>query len=180
MKDFIYYYFNSKYAKDDYETESGEPFSLTADTDKGKISSFDILFKYLRVIDDDVYGSSGSPKDSVKHLQGAVRLIRRSLTDNNAALAMLNAFCLSYLGTNDNETLEQELENSYKEGYRYFYSSNADKNLFYFNIGKLENKFKKNHISRKITKNMQNWATECELEIHNDWISNFKKSYTNE
>ena len=180
LKDFLYYYFNSKYAKDDYETENGEPFSLTTDTDRGKISSFDMLFKYLRVVDDDVYGSSGSPKDSVKHLQGAVRLIRRSLTDNNAALAILNAFCLSYLGTNDNETLEQELENSYKEGYRDFYSSSTDKELFYFNIGELANKFKKNHISRKITKNMQDWTTECELDIHNNWLDNFKKTYTNE
>ncbi len=36
LKDFIYYYFNSKYAKDDYETENGEPFSLTTDSDRGK------------------------------------------------------------------------------------------------------------------------------------------------
>src|SRR5690606_40842452 len=78
LKDFIYYYFNSKYAKDDYETENGEPFSLTTDSDRGKISSFEILFKYLRVINEDVYGSGGSQKDSVKHLQGAVRLIRRN------------------------------------------------------------------------------------------------------
>jgi hypothetical protein len=93
---------------------------------------------------------------------------------------MLNAFCLSYLGINDNEILEQELESSYKEGYRDFHSSSTDKNLFYHNLGKLEDKFKENHIPRKITEQMQDWATECELEIHNDWLNNFKKSYTNE
>ena len=189
LKDFIYYYFNSKYAKDDYETENGELFSLTTEkedkngikgSDRGKHSSFEILFKFLRVIDDDVYGSSGSPKDSVKHLQGAVRLIRRSLTDKNAALAMLNTFCLSYLGTNNNETLELELENSYKEGYRDFYSDTSDKNLFYDNIEKLINRFEQSHINKKTIKNMQNWTNECELEIHNNWLNNFKKSYTNE
>jgi superfamily II DNA helicase RecQ len=177
LKDFIYYYFNSKYAQVDYETENGEAFSLTTDTDKGKISSFDILFKYLRVINEDVYGSSGSPKDSVKHLQGAVRLIRRSLTDNNPALAMLNAFSIAYLGTNNNEVLEQELENSYKEGYRDFYSNNANKDEFYIGIEKLTSNFKTSHIPKKIIKKMHDWATECELEIHQDWLNNFTKSY---
>jgi hypothetical protein len=87
LKDFIYYYFNSKYANDDYVAETGEPFSLTIDTDRGKVSSFGIVEKYMRVIDDDVVGGGGTPIDNLKHLQGAVRLIRRALTDNNPALA---------------------------------------------------------------------------------------------
>ena len=178
LKDFIYYYFNSKYAQDDYETENGEPFSLTTDSDKGKISSFEILFKYLRVINEDVYGSSGSPKDSVKHLQGAVRLIRRSLTDNNPALAMLNAFCIAYLGTNNNEVLEQELENSYKEGYRDFYSNNTEKEAFYTGIEELTAKLKSSHIPKKLIKKMNDWTTECELDIHTDWLNNFTEKYT--
>jgi ATP-dependent DNA helicase RecQ len=178
LKDFIYYYFNSKYAKDDYETENSEPFSLTSDTDFGKESTIDILMKYLRVVDDDVYGSSGSPKDNIKHLQGAVRLIRRSLTDKNPALAMLNAFCIAYLGTNNNEVLEQELENSYKEGYRDFYSSSTDKELFYESIETFKQKLKLNHISKKVLKEMHNWETECELDIHQNWLNNFTKSYT--
>jgi superfamily II DNA helicase RecQ len=178
LKDFIYYYFNSKYAKDDYETENSEPFSLTSDTDFGKESSIEILLKYLRVVDDDVYGSSGSPKDSVKHLQGAVRLIRRSLTDKNPALAMLNAFSIAYLGTNNNEVLEQELENSYKEGYRDFYIHSSDKELFYENIEEFERKLKRNHIPKEVIKEMHDWATECELDIHHNWLENFTKSYT--
>lgn len=180
LKDFIYYYFNSKYAQDDYETENGEAYSLTTDTDKGKISSFDILFKYLRVINEDVYGSSGSPKDSVKHLQGAVRLVRRSLTDNNPALAMLNAFCIAFLGTNNNEVLEQELENSFKEGYRDFYLADKHryKTLFYNSYNELKKKFNKSEISKTYINIMNNWATECELEIHQDWLNNFTKSYT--
>lgn len=178
LKDFIYYYFNSKYAQDDYETENGEPFSLTTDTDKGKLSSFEILFKYLRVIDGNVYGSSGSPKDSIKHLQGAVRLIRRSLTDTNPALAILNAFCIAYLGTNNNEVLEQELENSYKEGYRNFYSNNSDKELFYTGIERLISKLKSSHIPKKTIKKMNDWTTECELDIHTDWLNDFTEKFT--
>ena len=179
LKDFIYYYFNSKFAQDDYITEKGEPFSLTTDSDKGKISSFDILFKYLRVINEDVYGSSGSPKDSVKHLQGAVRLIRRSLTDNNPALAMLNAFCIAYIGTNNNEALEQELENSYKESYRDFYANNPKKDVFYMGIEKLSSNLKSSHIPIETIRKMIDWATECELEIHTNWLLNFTEKYTN-
>lgn len=178
LKDFIYYYFNSKYAKDDYETENGEPFSLTSDTDFGKVSSIEILMKYLRVVDDNVFGSSGSQKDSIKHLQGAVRLIRRSLTDKNPALAMLNAFCIAYLGTNNNEILEEEIENSYKEGYRDFYSSSNKKELFYDNIENFKQKLKANYISKKMLEKMHNWDTECELDIHKSWLKNFTKSYT--
>ena len=116
LKDFIYYYFNSKYAKDDYVTDNGKDFSLTKDTDLGKQSNADIVFKYLRVIDDELVGAGGTPKDNIKHLQGAVRLIRRSLTDTNPALDLLNAFCLFYLGTNNNITLENELIESYSNG----------------------------------------------------------------
>jgi ATP-dependent DNA helicase RecQ len=115
LKDFIYYYFNSKYAKDDYIADNGEAFSLTEDTDRGKKSLPDIVLKYMRVVD-DIVGAGGTPKDNVKHLQGAVRLIRRSLTDTNPTLDLLNAFCLFYLGINNNETLEEELRRSYQDG----------------------------------------------------------------
>ena len=116
LKDEIYYYFNSKYAKDDYIADNGEYFSLTKDTDSGKQSNIDIAFKYMRVIDDELVGAGGTPKDNIKHLQGAVRLIRRSLTDTNPALDLLNAFCLFYLGTNNNEMLNNELVESYSNG----------------------------------------------------------------
>ncbi|MDD4390957.1 MAG: DEAD/DEAH box helicase [Eubacteriales bacterium] len=116
LKDFIYYYFNSKYANDDYVTDNGEPFSLTVDTDRGKVSSFAIVEKYMRVIDDDLVGGGGTPIDNLKHLQGAVRLIRRALTDNNPALALLNFFCLVNLGINNNVTLENEIIEDYRQG----------------------------------------------------------------
>jgi superfamily II DNA helicase RecQ len=116
LKDFIYYYFNSKYAKKDYQADNGEYFSLTDDTVFGKNSNIEFVFKYMRVIDNNLVGAGGTPKDNVKHLQGAVRLIRRSLTDINPALDLLNAFCLFYLGTNNNETLENELRRSYQDG----------------------------------------------------------------
>lgn len=62
LKDEIYYYFNSKYAREGYKTDNDEDFSLLDDTDRGKNSSKDILYKYMRVVDADVMGISGSQK----------------------------------------------------------------------------------------------------------------------
>lgn len=114
LKDFIYYYFNSKYAKSDYIADNGEEYSLTIDTDGGKISDENLLFKYLKVIDEKI--EYGTPIDNVKHLQGAVRIIRRSLTDSNPTLSLLNSFCIFFLGTNNNDNLKREVIESYKEG----------------------------------------------------------------
>ncbi len=116
LKDFIYYYFNSKYANDEYVADTGEPFSLKVDTDTGRRSSFEIVMKYLRVVDDDLIGAGGTPIDNVKHLQGAVRLIRRALTDYNPALALLNFFCLTQLGTHNSVALEEEMAEDYRRG----------------------------------------------------------------
>ena len=117
LKDFIYYYFNSKYARDEYVADNGESFSLTSDTDRGRLSPVDITLKYLRVVDEDLVGAGGTPIDNIKHLQGAVRLIRRSLTDSsNPCIELLNFFCLTQLGTNGSEALDEELRNDYLSG----------------------------------------------------------------
>ncbi|WP_133557358.1 DEAD/DEAH box helicase [Algoriphagus boseongensis] len=120
LKDFLFYYFNSKFAKTDYVTDQGEPFSLMVDTEEGKYSHESILFKFLRVIEDDVVGI-GTPLDNVKHLYGAVRLISRSLTDENPTLALLEAFCLAYLQVKENENLKNQLVNRYAAGMIEFY-----------------------------------------------------------
>ena len=120
LKDYIFYYFNSKYARNDYITINGEEYSLTKDTEYGKISNKEILYKYLRIIDDDFLINKSEPGstqiDNIKHLQGAVRLLRRSLTDSNPTLSLLNSFCILFLGTNNNENLEREVIESYEDG----------------------------------------------------------------
>lgn len=134
LKDYIYYYFNSKFAREDYVTENGAPYSLTTDTEHGKFSSYDILFKYMDVVDDSVVGSSGSPKDNIKHLQGAIRLIRRSLTDSNPALDFLNVYCLLYLNYTDTENLHREMHDSFINGYKEFKARSEDYDSFYKKI----------------------------------------------
>lgn len=115
LKDDLYYYFNSKYARVDYEADNGQNYSLTIDIDFGKIYSENILFKYLRINEPEILGVS-TEIDNVKHLQGAVKLIRRSVTGKNPTISLLNVFCILFLGTKGNENLEHELYESYIDG----------------------------------------------------------------
>ena len=181
MKDFIYYYFNSKYAREGYTLDSGEPFSLTDDTDGGRISSFDIVFKFMRVVDDDVTGTEGSPRDNVKHLQGAVRLIRRSLTDANPALDLLNVFCLMFLKREieGSEFLKNELWSSYHQGYCDFRESCHDVMSFLDNMKKFSDELKKrNVIDNEQLLQLTQWQAEAECVFQERWLKEFTKRFT--
>lgn len=171
LKDFIYYYFNSKYAKEDYIADNGEGYSLTVDTDGGKNSSKEILFKYLKVIDENV--EQGTPIDNVKHLQGAVRIIRRSLTDENPALSLLNSFCIFYLGTNNNENLEKEAIESYKEGMLGFSNRENDFQVFWDVFEEY------NEILKPFSNYIVNELIETTIvEIHSNKLNDITTKYT--
>ena len=126
LKDFIYYYFNSKYAREGFVTYDSKlqqdvPFSLKDDTNhdghsEDEITSFDLVRKYMRVVDSEIVNND-SQMDNIKHLQGAVRLIRRAIAEMNPVLNLLNVFCIIYLGLEANEMLEEELYNDYKAVY---------------------------------------------------------------
>ncbi len=123
LKDFIFYYFNSKYAREGFVTYDSNlqidvPFSLKDDTShddhsEEEITSFDFVRKYMRVVDTEIVNHD-SQMDNIKHLQGAVRLIRRAIADMNPVLNLLNVFCILYLGQETNEMLEDELYDDYK------------------------------------------------------------------
>ena len=131
LKDFIYYYFNSKYAREGFVTYDSSvhqeiPFSLKDDTNydfhsESEISDFNLVRKYMRVVDPDIVNNDAQV-DNVKHLQGAVRLIRRAISEMNPALNLLNIFCILFLGQQENEMLEQELYDDYKAVMRLYAS----------------------------------------------------------
>ena len=129
LKDFIYYYFNSKYAREGFVTYDSElnqdvPFSLKDDTDvdsEGDITRFDLVRKYMRVVDAEIVNND-SQMDNIKHLQGAVRLIRRAVSEMNPVLNLLNVFCILYLGQENNDMLEEELYNDYKAVFKQYMS----------------------------------------------------------
>lgn len=180
LKDYIYYYFNSKYAREGYTAETGENFSLTDDTDKGKVSSFDILLKYMRVVDDDIVGSSGSPKNNIKHLQGAIRLIRRALTDSNPALDFLNTFCLLFLQSGKvDERMHKEMKESFMRGYYEFYKRESNKTLFKRKIERFYNDLlNRNVANEEQIQQFKDWSVIVELSFHSLWLTEFASKYT--
>lgn len=180
LKDEIYYYFNSKYAREGYKTDNDEDFSLLDDTERGKISSFDIVYKYMRVVDADVIGTSGSPKDNVKHLQGAVRLIRRSETDTNAALCLLNVFCLLALKIGRNRNIQEEIDRSYIEGYLAFKDNIKDYNLFFDSLKKFKTELNNNNRNLVTEEDLTHFSElelQAELSGHLQWANEFINKY---
>ena len=181
MKDYIYFYFNSKYAREGYQTENGQLYSLTDDSEHGKNSSYEILFKYLDVVSDEVVGASGSPMDNIKHLQGAVRLIRRALTDSNPALDLLSAYCLFYLGVGDNMNLRLELELSYKEGYLEFKRRTSSYKVFYEQMARYKQELQKNNaIDERESRQLDKWGLEAEVAFHVSWVDQLAQILTKE
>ena len=181
LKDEIYYYFNSKYAREGYKTDNDEEFSLLDETDRGRVSSFDILYKYMRVVDSDVIGVSGSPKDNIKHLQGAVRLIRRGTTDTNAALCFLNVYCLLALKVGSNKNMREELESSFIEGYLAFKEQEKNDDSFYKGIAKFKSELNakgRNIASIEDFKRFEELELQAELTGHLNWVNTFSSNYT--
>lgn len=174
LKDFIFYYFNSKYASESYVADNGEPFSLVADTDFGKRSDVAVLFKYLRVVDDDLVGA-GTPLDNIKHLLGAVRYIKRSLTDSNPTIALLEVFCLLYLGVNGNDNIKNQVIRSYSEGMIDFHSRSANNGMFWEFFDQFSNELKK-YLEKKA---LQILIEETRLLVHAQYLSSLAKTYSN-
>lgn len=129
LKDFIYYYFNSKYAREGFLTYDSNlkqdvPFSLKDDTNynihlEGEITDFELVRKYMRVVSPEIVNND-SQIDNVKHLHGAVRLIRRATTEMNPVLNFLNIFCILFLGQQENELLEDEICNDFATILEYY------------------------------------------------------------
>ena len=72
LKDELYFYFNSKYARREYRTERGEQFSLLVDTDEGKRSSWETVLKFMQVVDNQWISKNSeagsTQNDNAKHL----------------------------------------------------------------------------------------------------------------
>ena len=126
-------------------------------------------------------GPSDSQIGNIKHLHGAVRLIRRSLTDTNPALAMLNAYCLLFLGVGDNKNLANEMRNSYISAYKEFRERSIN-NLkdFYVNMKRFKEEIQKkgrNAVDDKEMTLFNRWETEAELFIHSSWVKMFRDKF---
>ena len=179
LKDFIFFYFNSKYAREGYTVDINgitTPYSLTDDTQRGAKSSYEILFKYMRVIDDELV-NEGTPKDNVMHLQGAVRLIRRALTEPNPALDLLNVFCIKFL-KNKTENALAELKRSYIEGYCEFGKRTSPRQVFFDKMQEYKDLLlAKRVVTRRDLRQFEEWDVLAEAKMHADWLKEFRDRF---
>lgn len=178
LKDELYFYFNSKYARREYRTERGEQFSLLVDTDEGKRSSWETVLKFMQVVDNQWISKNSeagsTQNDNAKHLYGAVRLIRRDAKEINPTIDLLGAFCLMFLGTNNNHLLQKELEDLYISGMKEFYRQN-DRILFWAHIFEVFNN--NPNVSAYFANNGELLKSAAMLEIHQYELSNIKNNY---
>lgn len=181
LKDFIYYYFNSKYAREGFVTYDSKlqqdvSFSLKDDTNhdvhsEDEITSFDLVKKYMRVVDSEIVNND-SQMDNIKHLQGAVRLIRRAIAEMNPVLNLLNVFCILYLGQEANEMLEDELYNDYKAVYEQYMDEGKSALIDKFTQLLIK------HAALKDKEYINKIQLAIQLEEHIKAFSNIKNKYT--
>lgn len=103
LKEQIYFYFNAKYARINFEI-LGKPYSLLVDYTEHIMSNTEILEKYL-----NVFHLDGTEQNNYKHMIGSCKKILRSLSEsdftNDWLLRLLKAFSM-YSVNNDSYILE--------------------------------------------------------------------------
>lgn len=181
LKDFIYYYFNSKYAREGFVTFDSKlkkdvPFSLKDDTNfdmhsESEITNFELVRKYMRVVDSEIVNND-SQMDNIKHLQGAVRLIRRAILEMNPVLNFLNVFCILYLGQ-ENKMLE-DLYNDYKAVYNKYAIAGKSELISEFTELLIK------HAALNSKEYIERIQFAIELENHVVELNNIKNKYTND
>lgn len=193
LKDTLYYYFNSKYARHGYKNENGNDFSLIDDTQSGREWYFNgqyankdnssgtvfeksILAKYMSIIDID---GTSSPKDNIKHLRGAVRLIRRGILSVNPTLNLLDVFCLLFLKADEmSDTLKNEVSTSFIEAYEELRNNLSQEQLSNYFNKYFEALVKHNVTDQAHIDDFGLLIMMCEAVGHAEWAHNFKEQFT--
>lgn len=193
LKDTLYYYFNSKYARHEYKDENGKEFSLVDDTQSGREWYFNgqfadkdssagtdfeksILAKYMSIINMD---GTSSPKDNIKHLRGAVRLIRRGILSPNPTLSLLNVFCLLFLKADEtSESLNNEVETSFIEAYEELRNNLSQEQLSNYFNQYFDALVKYNVTDQAHIENFGLLIMMCEAVGHAEWAHKFKEQFT--
>lgn len=175
LKDFIYLYFNSKYAKENHEID-GKPYSLTLATDNAKEYSFEIVWDFIEAT---LIDQSGAQKDNTKHLRGAsLRLLRTE--PKNGALLLLKAYSLFVLGIGKNKNIEAEARESLTLGFKLFREKYKELTFeeLASNIEKYKIEIIKNaNNSKEVKANLNEIIEELYLDFHNDWLRIFNEKY---
>ncbi|MBK6450327.1 DEAD/DEAH box helicase [Candidatus Brachybacter algidus] len=175
LKDFIYLYFNSKYAKSNHEID-GRLYSLTLATDNAKEFSFEIVWDFIEAT---LIDPSGAQKDNTKHLRGAsIRLLRTE--PKNGALLLLKAYSLFVLGIGNNKNFAAEAKENLSLGFKLFREKYKELTFeeLASNIERYKIEIIKNaNDSKEVKTILDEIIDELYLEFHNDWLKTFNEKY---
>lgn len=181
MKEFLYLYFNSKYARQGYEAkleneDESPACSLLNETERGREElSFERILDYIRVMSKD---KSGSEIDNTKHLRGAsVRLLRDQ--PKNASLKLLKAFTLFTLGQN-NPTMIQEAEEACFGGFETLVQNGETEGGIRQKVEQYANEVL-HHIPQVLRKPVGDFLKHLPdtlfLKYHSEWLEGFNSKF---
>jgi ATP-dependent DNA helicase RecQ len=181
LKEFIYFYFNSKYGRENYSYNKRSDSiqvnaSLKTDTESGKYFDFEILWKYIEAINED---SSGSHINNAKHLRGAALLFLRDNLDNGT-LQLLKSFTLFVLGIGKNIAINEEARQSLVIGFKLFREKYKELSFeeFGLNIERFKLQVLMNaHDSAEVKSILETIIEDLYLEFHHDWLKAFNNEY---
>lgn len=122
---------------------------------------------------------TSSPKDNIKHLQGAVRLIRRGILSVNPTLSLLNVFSLLFLRADEASTsLKEELESSFLDGYTNFRNMMPTDKFQQFISDYLTELINLKVTDESHIKQLNLLGLMAEVSFHSQWVYNFAQSFT--
>lgn len=175
FKEFVDLYFNSKYARKNYEV-NGKNKSLTDRTDEGKKQNIKWVWEFIEVIDED---KTGGHINNLKHLRGAcVRLMIPQ--PDNACFHLLKAFSIFILEP-ENKRLMDEASYSFSKGFIEFQKEN---NWTFDTVLNEAENYKKYVLQFSthsgIQEIMENQITILSVKVHSEWLENFNNKFLKE
>jgi ATP-dependent DNA helicase RecQ len=174
FKEFVDLYFNSKYARKNYEV-SGVNKSLTDRTDEGKQQNINWVWEFIEIIDVD---KTGGHINNLKHLRGAcVRLLIPQ--PDNAVFHLLKAFSIFILEP-ENIRLMNEASNSFSKGFIEFQKEKE----WVFSEVLIQAEIYKDYVLQfsthsRIQEIMQNQITILSVKVYAEWLEKFNQKFLN-
>jgi len=165
FKEFVELYFNSKYARKNYEV-NGKNKSLTDRTEEGQKQNIKWVWEFIEIIDEDKTGGH----------------INRLLVPqpDNACFHLLKAFSIFILEP-ENKRLMEEASNSFSKGFIEF----SKENNWPFDTFLKETENYKKYVLQFSTHSgiqeiMENQITILSVKVHSEWLETFNNKFLKE
>jgi len=174
FKEFIDLYFNSKYARSDYQI-NGENASLLSYSDEGRKSNLSIIWKFIEITNTD---PSGSQNNNLKHLRGASIRILISNPKNYALLILkaFSEFVIEFSRNVPNDRIIEGARDSFLDGLNILVS---EEKLTVIQTREFLKKFRNRLFENYRSIEVEEYILKVEnlyiLENHKNWLLNFNK-----